>query len=71
VKTPESTPAREFFEVLDLISEEPWHEQHVGFFEAKVNAQRVADDGKTRNPGAVNSFVRIHTFDDNLAGFFQ
>lgn len=65
------TPAREFFEVLDLITEDPWSEQHVGYFADKVNAQRVADDGQVRSPHAAGSFIRIHTFDDNIAGFFR
>ncbi|PRB05856.1 hypothetical protein [Microbacterium sp. MYb64] len=66
----EHMPAREFFEVLDLITETPWREQHVGYFADKANAQAVADDGRTRNPRAESSFIRIHTFDDRIAGFF-
>ena len=70
VEDSESVPAGEFFEVLDLITETPWREQHIGYFADRKNAQRVADDGKTRNPRAESSFIRIHAFDDPIAGFF-
>lgn len=58
--------AVEFYQVLDVVSEDPWIERHVGFFANKSNAASVAEAHEGRDSTVIAGFVRIHTFDDNI-----